>query len=378
MFKIKKIFIEIFNYFFSVFKVKNNKIIFQSSPDKIDGNPYALYKYIKDNCPDDFEVRWLVTKKTDISLIEKKECTYSRTFRYFYDLATAKYWVRSHFTGSILRKKQNQIYLQLWHGWGNFKKCGYDIKNDIPLDERIPSPNMRECDCYLAAEKYIASAMKSSIGYNRPIEEFGMGRTDYLVNLTKEDIEKIKNKYKLPKGKKIVLYAPTFRDENMDNSDYELPIMSLGNLNDIVVLVSMHPMVAKKIKLDKLPHNFYDYSSIDIIELLILSDCLITDYSSSIFDYSILEKPMIFYMYDVEEYLKTRGFYLDYEKDLPGPIVKDENSLLNVVKNLDEVEKKYFNDIIEFKKKYNYLNDGHVNERIVNNIKKNYFDKYIN
>lgn len=373
----KKIIIEIFNMFFSIFKVKNNKIIFQSSPDKIDGNPYALYKYIKDNCPNEFEVRWLITKKTDTSLVSKKECTYSRTFRYFYDLATAKYWVRSHFTGSILRKKKNQIYLQLWHGWGNFKKCGYDIKNDIPLEKRKPSPIMRECNCYLAAEKYIADTMKSSIGYNNPIEEFGMGRTDYLVNLTKKDIKKIKDKYNLPKNKKIILYAPTFRDKNMENADYNLPIMSLGTDKDIVVLVSLHPMVAKKIKLDKLPNNFLNYSDVDIIELLIVSDCLITDYSSSIFDYSILEKPMIFYMYDIDEYLKTRGFYLDYKKDLPGPIVKDEKSLLRVIKELDQIDKKYHKDILNFKKKYNYLNDGHVNERIVKRIRENYFDKYI-
>ena len=184
----KKILISIFNLFFKLFKVKKNKIVFQSSPDKIDGNPYALYKYIKENCPNDFELRWLITKKTDISLVDEKECSYSRTFRYYYDLATSKYWIRSHFNGSILKKKKNQIYLQLWHGWGNFKKCGYDVDDKVPLEDRKPLSYVSECNCYLAAEKYIASAMRTSIGFDKPIEEFGMGRTDYLVNLEQKEI----------------------------------------------------------------------------------------------------------------------------------------------------------------------------------------------
>ena len=373
----KKVIIDLFNLFFKLFKVKKNKIIFQSSPDKIDGNPYALYKYIKENCPNDFETRWLITDKTDISLVDKKECSYSRTFRYYYDLATAKYWIRSHFTGSILRKKKNQVYLQLWHGWGNFKKCGYDIEDKIPLKDRKPVSYVSECTCYLAAEKYIASCMRTSIGFDKPIEEFGMGRTDYLVNLDQKEIDRLKKKYNLPKNKKTILYAPTFRDNNLENDNFELPILSLKNNKNINVIVCLHPIVAKSLKINKLPSNFYNFSGIDITELSIISDALITDYSSTIFDYSILEKPMIFYMYDIDEYLKYRAFYLDYKKDLPGPIVKTEKELYNLIENIDKVEKEYKKKLMDFKKKYNYMNDGHINERIVNKIKENYFDKYL-
>ncbi len=373
----KKILINLFNLFFKIFKVKNNKIIFQSSPDKIDGNPYALYKYIKDNCPDEFETRWLISKKTDISLVDKKDCSYSRTFRYFYDLATSKYWIRSHFNGSILKKKKNQIYLQLWHGAGEFKKCGYDIEDKLPIDKRKPLEYIEECNCFLAAEKYVASTMKTSIGFNKPIEEFGMCRTDYLVNLNKKEIEILKKKYNLLKNKKTILYAPTFRDNNLDNNNYELPILSLKDNKDVNVIICLHPLVAKSLKITKLPDNFYNYSGVDIIELLTISDVLITDYSSTIFDYSILERPIIFYMYDIDEYLKYRAFYLDYKKDLPGPIIKTENELYDSIKNIDEIEKKYRKQLKNFNKKYNYMNDGHVNERIVNKIKENYFDKYI-
>lgn len=373
----KKVLINIFNLFFKLFKVRNNKIVFQSSPDKIDGNPYALYKHIKENCPNDFNIRWLITKKTDISLVEKKECSYSRTFKYYYDLATSKYWVRSHFNGSILKKKPNQIYLQLWHGWGNFKKCGYDIDNKIPLKDRKPLSYISECNCYLAAEKYIASAMKTSIGFNKPIEEFGMGRTDYLVNLDEKEINRLKKKYNLPHNKKTILYAPTFRDNNIENDDYELPILSLKNNKNINVIVCLHPIVAKSLKIKELPSNFYNFSGVDIIELLIISDLLITDYSSTIFDYSILEKPMIFYMYDIDEYLKYRGFYLNYKKDLPGPIIKNEKELFESISNIEEIEKNYKEKLKKFKEKYNYMNDGHINERIVKKMKENYFDKYL-
>jgi CDP-glycerol glycerophosphotransferase len=229
----------------------------------------------------------------------------------------------------------------------------------------------------LAAEKYIASAMKTSIGFNKPIEEFGMGRTDYLVNLDQKEIDRLKKKYNLPKNKKTVLYAPTFRDNNLENDNYELPILSLGRNKNINVIVCLHPIVAKSLKINKMPSNFYNFSGIDIIELSIISDVLITDYSSTIFDYSILEKPMIFYMYDIDEYLTYRGFYLDYKKDLPGPIVKSEKELYNLVEDIDKLSKDYEKKLKDFKKKYNYMNDGHINERIVEKIKENYFDKYL-
>ena len=107
--------------------------------------------------------------------------------------------------------------------------------------------------------------------------------------------------------------------------------------------------------------------NVDINELYVMSDLLITDYSSVFFDYAILNRPILFYMYDLEEYRdELRGFYLDINKELPGKITIDEDELLSVIKN--ENYKEYDEKLKEFRKTYNDLEDGKASQRVINNL----------
>ena len=153
--------------FFSVFPIDKKKIIFETGKYKIEGNPLAIYKYIKENCKTEFKTIWLISKKTDINLLESGDYKYYKTIASFYHLATAKFWLRSNSIGSIIKKRRNQIYIQTWHGAGAFKKCGYDIKKD---ENSIQMKHTLEWDCYIASDLYNANMIKTSTGYNKEIK----------------------------------------------------------------------------------------------------------------------------------------------------------------------------------------------------------------
>ena len=369
----KKIIGIILNFFAKFIKVEDNKILFQSGRSKIDCCPYAVYKYIKENCPDKFICIWLVEKDADVSMLDKKDYAYYKTFKAFKAMTSSKYWIRSQSLGSIIKKKENQIYIQMWHGAGNFKKCGYDCTN-----EKNPQTkdHAKEWDYLIATDQYNKEVMISSVGFKKKSYVLGNCDTDLLVNSNQEYIEKIRKKIGLG-NRKVIMYAPTFRDTDLDKSGNEIkiPIMKLKELDNYIVLLRLHPLVSKKIENIKLPKNFINVGWYpNILDLYLITDILITDYSSIIFPYMLLEKSLIMYPYDYEEYVSLRGgFYLDYKKDLPDKIVYNEDELLDTIKNIDKINLEYKNKVKQFNKKYNKLNDGKVCKRFVDMLINNKF-----
>jgi CDP-glycerol glycerophosphotransferase len=367
----------IINLVAKLFRIKKNKILFQSGRNKVDCNPYAIYKYIKENCPNDFECVWLVERETDVSMLEDGDYFYYRTFKGIVAMATSKYWIRSQSLGGIIKKKKNQVYIQMWHGAGNLKKCGYDC-----LDEcNRPTETVHhavEWDYLIATDKYNEEVMVGSVGFKKKSIVLGNADSDLIVNADSKYIDSIKEKIGLKNNKKkVIMYAPTFRDTDLDkdSSDLNIPIMELKNLDDYIILLRLHPLISKKIEGVNLPNNFINVGWYpNILDLYLITDILITDYSSIIFPYMILEKGLILYPYDYDDYVKLRGgFYLDYKNDLPGPIVYNEKDLVNTIDNLDNIMNKYRGKVKKFNKKYNSLNDGHVSERFVNKLKNGEF-----
>ena len=207
------------------------------------------------------------------------------------------------------------------------------------------------------------------MGNEKIIIETGYPRNDILINYKPERINEIKYKYGIDPDKKIILYAPTFRDNRHDGSgyvydthlDFDKLRYELGQ--DYIILFRAHYFVANQFNFEKYNGFVYDMSRLDDInELYLISDLLITDYSSVFFDYANLERPILFYMYDLEEYAnEIRGFYFDLNI-LPGPIVKDEDNLILEIKRLENWEKdEKYNS---FNKRFNYLDDGRASRRV--------------
>ena len=186
-----------------------------------------------------------------------------------------------------------------------------------------------------------------------------------------------KKKLGLPLDKKIILYAPTWRDNEysvkgkykfVSKLDFDKAQKELSD--EYIFIVKYHYLVSDKI--DWSPYKGFVYTfdeTKDIAWLYLVSDMMITDYSSVMFDYSLLKRPMLFFAYDLENYKENlRGFYFDFVEEAPGPISKNTDQLIQDIKTYDpsQWKEKYQ----AYSAKYNHVDDGHASEYIVDLIKK--------
>ena len=279
-------------------------------------------------------------------------------------------------------RKETKV-LQLWHGTGSIKKFGQDSnKGRIKeLEKRLNS----NIDYLFVNSELLIDEYAGAFGIDkRKVYATGLPRTDWILRLISDDkinekLDAIKSKISkekniILKDKKIILYAPTFRDNEVDNPKLHINIEELvENLPDnIVLLLRLHPFVSKAFNennLSKRVINVSDYS--DLNELMAVSDGLITDYSSLIFDYCILDRPMYFFADDIVEFgLNGRGFYLDYNKELPGIIPASSKELGEViVKDLLAEENEEFKlKRRKFVEKYYKWLDGNSAKRVYETI----------
>lgn len=360
-------------------------------------SPKAIYeRMISDKKFDDYTFIWAfkntkkytkITEQNENTIIVKRGGK-----KYRKSVAKAKYWIFNYKPDDYLTPKKNQIFIQCWHGTP-LKRLGYDLKHWDNVLNTIDGMKKRykiEADKYkyflspsrFASEKFISAWNLKETGKENIIAEYGYPRNDFLFNYNDEDIQRIKKKIfgyyyleyeKHIKKKKIILYAPTYRANQhltgvgytyKENVDFDKMRNQLGE--DYIILFRPHYFIANKFDFDKYEGFVYNVSAIDDInELYIISDILITDYSSVFFDYANLKKPMIFYMYDLEHYRdKSNGFYIDVEKELPGKIVKTDDDLINEIKRVSN-EFEYDEKYKAFNEKYNYLEDGNASLRVI-------------
>ena len=227
-------------------------------------------------------------------------------------------------------------------------------------------------------EKFISAFNLKSIGKEDIMIEEGYPRNDDIVKHTPEKVAEIKKSLGIPDNKKVILYAPTWRDNQHEvgiGYVYDSPLdfdrlrERLGD--DYVVLYRAHYFIAQSLNFDDYKDFVIDVSLYsEINDLYIISDVLITDYSSVLFDYGILKRPILFYMYDLEYYQdELRGFYLTLD-ELPGPIVETQEDLEEKLLTLDEWTKSedYISKYKEFSDRFTYLDDGHAAERVVKRV----------
>ncbi len=314
--------------------------------------------------------------------------------RYRKYIAKSKYWIFNYKVDDFLKPKRSQIFVQCWHGTP-LKKLGCDLShfdnvlNTMSGMKRRYKIEARKIDYFIspsayATEKFVSAWNLKEIGKENIVVEEGYPRNDFLFNYTETDIEHIKKRlfgyyYLLyeqqVKQKKIILYAPTYRSNQHETGKgyvYNLPVdfdfLHEKLADDYIILFRPHYFIRNQFNFKKYEGFVYDASKIGDVNLLyIISDILVTDYSSVFFDYANLQRPMIFYMYDLEYYRdKSNGFYIDVE-ELPGKIVKSDEELVDEIFRVSdhfEPDERY----IRFNEKYNYLDDGKASERVVHKI----------
>ena len=354
-------------------------------------SPKAVYEYmIQDERFADYQFIWLFEKPEDYKFLEKNRNTKvvkNQSAECEKYLHLAKYWIFNFRALDHWVPNKDQIYVQCWHGTP-LKRLGYDITNsdnamnsvaEIQEKYRIDTKRFQYLlsSCPFVTEKFSSAWNLKKFGKEDAILEIGYPRNDFLSKCTEEDIISLKEKLGLADcDKKLILYAPTWRDNQHDAAKgyvYDNPVdfdyLQKALSDEYIILFRAHYLVADNFDFEAYKGFIYDVSKHDDInDLYAISDVLITDYSSVFFDYAILERPMIFYMYDMEEYRdEMRGFYLDVNS-LPGPILRKEEELVEAVKAANIQNEESLQQIKEFNKIYNSMNDGEAAERLVNKI----------
>jgi CDP-ribitol ribitolphosphotransferase len=270
--------------------------------------------------------------------------------------------------------------IQLWHGVGMFKKVGFSTLDSEGFGRSAKSREVYNdyrnyTDVTVAAEEQIwtfedAFHISRDTGIFKPI---GISRTDVFFDeeYRKERRRRLDEAFPECKGKKIILYAPTFRGRVAQaTAPDELDIKKMAEkLSDDYVLLIRHHEVSKVFP--KIPEEVegsfaFDMNRNNIMStdgLLSIADILITDYSSLGFEFAVMEKPMVFFAYDLEEYLDTRGMYYDYSEITPGPVCKTTEEVADYIADIDNRFDR--NAVREFREKYVGACDGHATERTI-------------
>jgi len=356
--------------------LQKNLIVFESFFGKnYSGQPKYLYEYLLEHNPSCTFV-WVYQK--DPQNIPGNPIIVKRGSReYFHYLATAQYWV-NNIIFPIHKKRSETIYVQTWHGTP-LKRLGYDIEVDGPevnVRENFYKES-RNWDYLLTQNAYTSEILQRAFKFDKEIIEEGYPHSDFLINATQKRAEQIKKSLELPLDKKIILYAPTWRD-NDTNGNWSFNFTLKINLKkwqeqlgeEYIILIRMHHLITNIKDLDEVEGFAYNLSTYDDIqELSLISDILITDYSSVFFDFGVTKKPILFYTYDFEEYSeKLRGFYLDMKSDLPGPIIQEDAALLDAIINIKSIEVDYAEAYNTFIKRFCYLDNGHSTERVAKKV----------
>ena len=366
-------------------KVNNNLIVLGSANGKaFIGNPKYLYYYLKKNT--DYELFYFVKS---ISLKKELEnegikAIYAYCIEALRILRKARAVFVSHGYSDVLpfKKSSRTVFIQTWHG-GDIKIIG----NHPYFDKYINSKKAKFLGLKLQDSKLYDFVLSTS-GEEKPLQiladafkfpkekilSFGYPRNDILFSNVSNLLKEFRNQYHIPNEvKTIILYAPTFREEFSSKNPFnDNELIELNNFckeKDYIFLIKAH--------LHESVLDFKNLSNIkivekdaDIQELLYLADILITDYSSVYFDYLLLNRPVILYTYDYEEYTSKRGIYYNHMEEIsPGPIVYTVRELIDVLNNISEINKKYELKQLKLKKYFNKYCDGNSSERLLKFLK---------
>ncbi len=373
----KKLFYSLYAIFFNIsriFPVKQNRIAFVAPHNGGSGDSLGtLRSYIEKKGGYDIVTISARDLKLDFSGIGALASSCLKAAGFFTlkakALATSKYvFLNDNFMPmASLRFSPEAVITQLWHAEGAFKKFGLSAPLTAEVAEREKKCS-EKLTYIVCSSRNVMPIYAEAFGVEQSkILPLGAPRIDLL--LAEKDIEALRKEFdeKHPecKGKKLVLYAPTFRDSPeanqklLDNVDMSAFNRELGD--EYRLLVKLHPQINAGVTAEGTVDVTQNH---DIGDLTLICDLLITDYSSACMDFALLSKPCVFFAFDLEEYEKERSFYFDYESYVPGAVAKDFGAVIEAIKNPRADEEKLrrfrefnfdYNDCENCRRIYNYI-----------------------
>ncbi len=383
--------------------VDDRIVIFESSLGRNStGSPRAVCDYmVKKGLDKHYKLYYILDDKKNVNngirnLPKSVKRVRNSRILYYYLFARAGFIVSDTRFQNYMIKRKNCTYVQTWHGTP-LKKLALDmtsvnmsVSKDIEEYKREFVENSATWDYLVSQNSFSSKVLPGAFGYKGELLEIGYPRNDVLNKYAKNELTergreknrilkfKIREKLGLPLDKKVMLYAPTWRDNAfVDAENYkfitqmDMDKMKAAFGSDAIMALKYHYLVSDKAasNLEAMHKGFiYTFNgNVDISYLYIAADILITDYSSVMFDYSLLKRPMFFYDFDLDSYRdEMRGFYFDFLKEAPGPVVKETGELIEEIKKGDKLYfEKYGKKYDAFCKKYHEYENGRASEKIV-------------
>ncbi|MFL2061000.1 CDP-glycerol glycerophosphotransferase family protein [Marinilactibacillus psychrotolerans] len=329
---------------FYLIPIKKSKILFIAFDGRqFSCNPKYIYNYIKDRDMDRMQVIWVFNKPEAFHFLgdDGVKVIRNKSLSFLYHILTSQVVITNASLGSYIPLRKNQKFIETWHGGGAYKKTGR-IFQESKLKDRTLSIIANELTGFISSSKvFTETKSKHHLVPKEKFWEIGMPRNDVLFDKEKEEKlrEKVKNYYNIDKDTKIVMYAPTLRNDKDDISSYEsldteLLINALKERfggEKWVVFFRMHYLLdANK----NLKHTINVSKYDDSQELVCASDVLISDYSSIMWDFTFTNRPCFVFAPDAERYKEERAFFTPMEK-WPYAIAFDNEQLSKNILNFN-------------------------------------------
>lgn len=363
--------------------IKNNYVLYETREGKsMTDSPYAIFKYLLHDLKwKDLVHVWVVSDKAYLRALRNRYKSYHNvkfvlrdSDKYYKYLVICKYLFNNSTFQNAYTVKEGQVYTNTWHGTP-LKYMGFDLEGQ-PLGSSNVVRNFLSAKYILSPNTFTTNIFKNAFKlknlYNGLILEEGYPRIDLTVNANKNEVKQLlrDNNINL-NNRKLILYAPTWKGEKTSKprNDIEQIYNDINRLekvfdDDYKVVVKVHPFLYPYAKSEKLLEGSLVSDSFDTNELLSVTDILITDYSSIFFDYLVTGKPILFYMWDYEDYNQNRGMYID-TGHLPGPVATDLESLIYNISNIEQIQKDFEEKYNSFADKFCYHEYGNVTHNVV-------------
>lgn len=354
---------------FWIFPIRANRIVFRSAQGtKYNCNPKYISEYIENNYPGKFQIVWLFDHPEKYSYLKNRGilCVKQKSLIGIFYSITAKILIDNHGVQSYIPIRTNQIVVNTWHGGGSYKKSyANHTKQHIQYVEKMN----RETTLFLSScERFSRCNLKTQFeNHPEKIMGTGMARNDmFFLPVDSTRITRIKHALEIPNEKKVLLYAPTFRDD-VSEENYNLDVERLLNAcetrfgGEFILAVRFHRF-SHNTELDSTSEkiiNVNDYD--DMQEIIYVSDVVISDYSSLIWDVSIAHKPCFIYAMDLKKYLEDRNFYTPIS-EWPFPLAESMDTLVENIMSFDK--RRYELQVAEHHKKLGSYETGTAAKQI--------------
>jgi CDP-glycerol glycerophosphotransferase len=283
-------------------------------------------------------------------------------------LGRARYLVANRTVPGFHRKRRSTTFLQTWHGTP-LKRLGFEDRKGDPRELRQArqtlEQNVPNWDLLLSPNHFSTPILRQAFGYSGEVIETGYPRNDLLLAPEADEVRaRTRARLGIPESQRVVLYAPTFRDDAPFSRGPEVQQLARELGDDYVVLLRTHNIDARALSLGQ-DARFKDVSHYpDNRELFLAADVLVADYSSLIFDFAVTRKPIILFTPDLAHYRdELRGFYFDWEAEAPGPLLATVPEVKAAIENVDAVVERSKDAYARFVERFCHLDDGHASER---------------